>query len=405
MLHIHFGAGRLGLGLVAPFFQTGCSELQILNRSVSTTKPTAETSLGSSRRNELLRDNPSRRYLIQTPGGSPGMPREVRYDGFATYDEDSIDAAVASIIAGSSAKEAGIVVTASLVQAENYRPVIRALNRMAALGEADGGLGPIFFVACENALSAEEVLGDSVLSELVAPSTRQRVTPVRALVDRLCVELEEVTTETGATLVARAELYGSLKLELNDRTERLRRLCAGSRVSFSRHIDAERKIKSWLVNGSHWLIALAALEANHGDQGFALNQYLAASDKNRAFAVRVMEEMKEGVGILIRTDPQYADFASEVDVGQYLEGAASAILKRFFETEDPITRILARFRAPSSEAFTTIEAFSKRFNDRVGEPIRAYEHENGVAPPAASHSLFSMLQLVASGSFIEDRPH
>jgi hypothetical protein len=200
-------------------------------------------------------------------------------------------------------------------------------------------------------------------------------------------------------------MYGSLKLELNHTTEVLERLCRGSRVEFSRHVDVEKKIKSWLVNGSHWLIALAALGGTHGHQGLKLNQYLAASRENAAFAAQVMDEMKEGVGIILRTEPQYAAFRQDVDVEAYLAGAASAILNRFFETEDPITRILARFRAPTPTAFTTIEAFSKRFADRVQEPIRAYELEKGTFPPAASHSLLSMLQLVGSGRFIEERAH
>jgi hypothetical protein len=333
------------------------------------------------------------------------VPRQVRYDRFETYDEDTVEATIASILAASSGAAKGVVVTASLVQAANYAAVIQTLNYLSSERLAGAQVGRIFFVACENILSAEEVLSDAAFSNLVSPETRAEVTCVRALVDRLCVGIEETKTEHGPIVVARAEMYGSLKLELSDETEVLRDLCKGSRVEFSRHVDVERKIKTWLLNGSHWLLALAALEASHGRQELNLNQYLTASAENAAFAVQVMNEMREGVGIILRTEPQYAAFARDVEVDEYLDGAASAILKRFFETEDPITRILSRFRAPTPEAFTTIEAFSKRFADKVGEPIRAYEHAKGVAPPAASHSLFSMLQLVASGTFIGDRAH
>lgn len=54
MLHLHFGAGRLGLGLIAPAFRTSGSELHLLNRAVSGDKATGGTSLGSERRNALL---------------------------------------------------------------------------------------------------------------------------------------------------------------------------------------------------------------------------------------------------------------------------------------------------------------------------------------------------------------
>jgi hypothetical protein len=343
--------------------------------------------------------------MIETPGGSAGIPRQVRYDRFETYDDQTLEGTIADALAWSSGAAKGVVVTASLLQADNYSAVIRTLNRLSSERLAGRALGPVFFVACENALSAQEVLNDPAVSDLVSPETRSQVTCVRALVDRLCVAVEEAVTEHGPTVVARAEMYGSLKLELSRETEPLRDLCRGSRVEFSRHVDVETKIKSWLLNGSHWLLALAALEASHGQQELKLNQYLTASAENAAFAVQVMNEMREGVGFILQTEPQYAAFARDVDLGEYLVGAASAILKRFFETEDPITRILSRFRAPTPEAFTTIEAFSKRFADRVGEPIRAYEHAKGIAPPAASHSLLSMLQLVASGTFIGERAH
>src|SRR3990170_2698825 len=82
MLHIHFGAGRLGLGLVAPFFQKPGSELYLLNRAASGTSPTGTTSLSPGRRNELLRDHPDREYFIQKPAGSPSDRQSVHYDRF-----------------------------------------------------------------------------------------------------------------------------------------------------------------------------------------------------------------------------------------------------------------------------------------------------------------------------------
>ncbi|MFL5518355.1 MAG: hypothetical protein ACJ8DJ_19530, partial [Gemmatimonadales bacterium] len=51
--------------------------------------------------------------------------------------------------------------------------------------------------------------------------------------------------------------------------------------------------------------------------------------------------MSEGVGILLRSDPKYADFVADVDVDAYLEGARKAILHRFTSTDDSISRILA----------------------------------------------------------------
>jgi hypothetical protein len=173
-----------------------------------------------------------------------------------------------------------------------------------------------------------------------------------------------------------------------------------SRIEFSHHVAVEKQIKSWLLNGSHWLIALAAYEASQADRSLKLNEFLREKTDREQFAASVMQEMREGVAAILRGDPQYADFVREVDVDRYLERASEAILDRFMTNDDPITRILARFQEPTPESITTIQAFSKRFADRVDEPITAYEADKGMPPVAAMHSMHSLVRLIASGSFI-----
>ena len=64
MIPIHFGTGRLGLGLVAPFYKTSASELYHLNRAASGHRATGPASLTTERRNELLGDHPKGHYFI-----------------------------------------------------------------------------------------------------------------------------------------------------------------------------------------------------------------------------------------------------------------------------------------------------------------------------------------------------
>ncbi len=78
MLHVHFGAGRLGLGLVAPFFQKPDSELFLLNRAQSSANETGSTELTPERKIQLLKEQPERKYGIQTPGEPPGLREVVR---------------------------------------------------------------------------------------------------------------------------------------------------------------------------------------------------------------------------------------------------------------------------------------------------------------------------------------
>jgi hypothetical protein len=162
----------------------------------------------------------------------------------------------------------------------------------------------------------------------------------------------------------------------------------------------EKQIKSWLLNGAHWLIALSAFQDSQDDTELKLNEFLN-SPKHQNFAATVLKEMGDGIEIVLNKDPQYADFVRDVCARDYLDGAEKMILHRFSTTEDSMLRILARFRAPKPEDVMTLEEFVKRFLDRVGSPIAAYQEERGVAPPAASQGLFNLCRLVASGQFVD----
>jgi hypothetical protein len=401
MLHLHFGTGRLGLGLVVPSFQSVTTETVLLNRAVSGANATGSTTLGAERRNALLADNPDRTYRLRMVDASGEHDGIIAYAGFHTYGADDVRPIVRQIALTSVAKRRGVMVTASVLKVENYGPVVEALDTLSQLKEAGEPIGPIFLVACENTVSAEEVMHGPAFASAVMPSTLRQVTPVAALVDRMCVELEEDTAGTYPMVRVHTEPYASLKLELTPGTEILQTLCATSGITFSRYLAVEKQIKGWLLNGCHWLIALEAFQASRGDRSIMLNAFIDASPEHRRHAIAVMDEMREGVGLLLRRDPAYAEFVREVDVDEYLAGAATAILQRFFSTEDPISRILARFQAPKYGDTAQIEAFSRRFADRINGPIGAYEAEKGFVPPATRRGLLSLLRLVESGTFID----
>ena len=406
MLHIHFGAGRLGLGLVAPFFQTDSSELHLLNRATSGQRETRSTAIEPTRRNELLSTNPDRTYVVQAPKAPVDEIAAVRYDGYHLYaDPREVGALVGKMVRDSSQVEHGVMVTASILKAASYSAVISALNTLCKIKERSGCPANVFLVACENTLSAHEVLNLDQIRPLVCAEAHRNLRCVDALVDRMCVSLEEhpggVPPALHPTVAARAERYGVLKLALSGGgDEDLVELCRGSKVQFSRYLDVEKQIKGWLLNGSHWLIALSAFEASHGDVGLQLNDFLN-DGPHGCFAREVLREMRDGIEILLRREPQYAEFVLNVDVGRYLDDAESAVMERFRTTEDSIARILARFRAPSCEDVTTIQSFTKRFLDRIDQPIAAYQREKGRPPAAASQGLFSLYHLLASGTFVE----
>ncbi|MBB5694710.1 hypothetical protein [Muricoccus pecuniae] len=399
MLHIHFGAGRLGLGLIVPFFRTSCSETFILNRAVSSANPTGSTALEPRRRNDLLAGNPDRMYIVQHRVEESVQRHAVRYDGFYEYAEDDIEGVIRSVLTRSRQHLKGILVTASVIVAANYRPVLRALRVMAEMRSL-GATGAIFLVACENTLSAPEIFLDPELQDTISDEMRRHVTCVHGLVDRVCMGLEEGREGSHSTVVVSTEEYGSLKLELRPETEGLAQELKGSHVEFTRYVAVEKQLKSWLLNGSHWLLALEAFEESHGDRELRLNQFLKEKPERLQFAKAVLAEMSEGIAVILRREPEYAHFVRDVDPEEYLRGSAEAILKRFLSSDDPMSRILARFQAPTPEMPTSIQAFTKRFADRVEDPITAYSEYKGAPPQAAMRSVNSLVRLIASGTYI-----
>jgi hypothetical protein len=399
MLHIHFGAGRLGLGLIVPFFRTSRSETFIANRAVSMAKATGSTVLEPRRRNDILGSNPDRVYVVQQSAEKGVKRHVVRYDGFFEYGDDDVEDMVRSVIDGSRQHRDGIIVTASVVLAASYRPVLRALRVLAGM-RARGTTGAIFLVACENTLSAPELFADPEFDDMISEEMRQHVTCVHALVDRVCIGLEEGREGPNPVVVAFTEEYGSLKLELCPETAELAKRLKGSRVEFTPHVAIEKQLKSWLLNGSHWLLALEAFEESRGNRELKLSHFLKEKPEHLLFAEAVLAEMSEGIAVILRRKPEYASFVRDVNPEDYLRGSAQAILKRFLSSDDPLSRILARFQAPTSEAPASIQAFAKRFADRVEDPITAYSENKGVPPLAAMRSVNSLVRLIASGTYI-----
>ena len=407
MLHIHFGTGRLGLGLVAPFLQTPDSELFLLNRATAGKNATGSTALDPGRRNELLKNNGRQRYLVDTPGVTPetsgNPPREqVHYDGFIAFEEGGVEEAIRRILSDSGQKEKGVVVTASVLTASNYAPVIQALNVICSeKNSGSSNLGDVYLIACENTVGAHEVLHHEDLADTVCEETHRHARCVHALVDRVCVGMQECTFEGEPTVLVQAEEYGSLKLELCPNTEKLPELLQGSRATFSHHLDVEKDIKSWLLNGSHWLIALTAFQETGGNAEVKLNEFITSTPSHELYASEVVNEMRDGIEALLRSDPQYAGFMQEFDVTAYLDGAAASILERFKSNEDTITRILARFRAPTPDEVTTVQSFVDRFLHRIEPPLLAYQAEKGVPPKSATQGIFNLFRLQASGTYVD----
>lgn len=405
MLHLHFGAGRLGLGLAAPFFRKPESDLILLNRLNSSPNPTGDAGLAPARKLELLKHNPRRMYAIKRP--TTGILIEkVRYSEFHAYTVSDVERVIEQAASQDLLGRTCVVVTASVVNAANYTSVVQGLNTLARQMKALESSNKIFLVPCENTVSADDILGSRLADPLTAEA-RLRVRGAQALVDRMCVGLDEYIDDEDSvpqpTLAVHAEEYGSLKLQLNSDTEELAELCAGNRVEFCKHLDIEKKIKNWLLNGTHWLIAIDAFNATGGDSEVKLNDFLNSSPERKQFAMDLMSEMRDGIEVMLLNEPEYEAFRHDIVPGDYLDGAAKVILRRFFTTDDTLGRILARLRKPTPNDYTALQQFVKRFLSRVDPALKAYERAKQRVPQAATHSKFSLDQLVGSGTFVDGK--
>ena len=145
-------------------------------RSPVPTRP-ASTGLSPARRNELLRDHPERHYFIQKPAGSDSDRQVVRYDRFFPFEQGEVAEIVRSIARESSGKEAGVVVTASILDAASYGPVVEALNALSRMKEEgdDRSAGSTWSPA-RTPLTAHEVFEDERLRRPDRPEAREHVT-------------------------------------------------------------------------------------------------------------------------------------------------------------------------------------------------------------------------------------
>lgn len=444
MLHIHFGCGRLGLGLIAPYMRTADSELVLFNRSPSDSpsaqagwlvdrpsqafdSPPAEgdlvTPTDAVGRNALLADGANRGdgeppyYLISHSNGHDQRGRSrVRYNRFFTYGDD-IDTLIHNVLEQSCQKHKGVIVSSALMQVQHYAGVVRALNVLRGANEMSGPaahndatqvqekrIGRLYFVACENMFDTADVLADEAFADMLGTPGQRPIHCVTALVDRICSRMDRCMEDGRERLLVSTESYGKLTLHEESGQTALAEMLAGSKVTFSKHLQTEREIKVWLLNGSHLLIALTAFRETNGDMDLKLNEFIADSTMHRYFAGEIITEMRDGVEAVLQSDPTYASFLHDVDITAYLDETAACILSRFAHNEDSVIRILNRFRAPAEDDIFAVQTFVSILLRKIERPLHAYAEKFGVPPKASTEALVNVLRLQASATYANSTP-
>ncbi|MGI4856649.1 MAG: hypothetical protein ACRYHA_06955 [Janthinobacterium lividum] len=434
------------MGLIAPYMRTADSELVLFNRGapgspsakaawpVDTPSQTFDSPLtepdpvmpaATAVRNALLADGASRAdgeapyYLVaHSDGHDQRVRHRVRYNRFFTYGDD-IDTLIGKVLEQSRQKHKGVIVSGALMQVRHYAGVVRALNVLRGANETsdpaahdddatqvpEKRIGRLYFVACENMFSAADVLADKAFAEMLGTPGQRPIHCVTALVDRICSRMDRCMANGRERLLVTTESYGKLTLHEHGDQTTLAEMLAGSKVTFSKHLETEREIKGWLLNGSHLLIALTAFRETKGDMDLKLNEFIADSTMHRYFAGEIITEMRDGVEAILESDPTYASFRHDVDISAYLDKAAACILSRFAHNEDSVTRILKRFRAPTEDDLLAVQTFVGILLRKIERPLHAYAEKFGVPPKASTEALVNVLRLQASATYANNAPH
>jgi len=399
MIHFHFGAGRLGLGLIGPAFAPVSRNFVLMNRDSSDSARRDGDLISPFRRNILL--NNSHAYLIEYLDSS-SVTRErnefISYTEFVLYNDTEIDTLALSFSEAIS-DERDVLITATLVKTEAYHSVVRFINGISEKCPSS----KIYLIACENDFDTSRIV-TWFNKEF---TRRDRLIPVNAVVDRICVQL----LEEYETLCVRCERYGLITIEATKDTKKLEEyLSSCNLIRFTNYFYFEKQLKILIVNGGHLSIALAAFSEDYTE----LDVFLGDSNENHSWAFDVLKEIEIGAAqYLISTDVSVQSINNPNTVraaaleDEYVRARAAEMaesaLTRFSQTKDKTVRILSRFRRPQpvDGQIDNVQKFIDRLNSRIKPSIDGYREAKKIQPANLMDVIMIMLDLIGKGLFVD----
>lgn len=195
MKHLHFGAGRLGLGLVATMAHEAGLTTIIYNRETTASKAKSGDEISPKRRNELLSQKP--RFVSSTLDPIKPNATKISFKEFRTYNSESSPDEFAQPL---STNEPWLV-TASLIAPEAYDFPAAVVAEAAKARMEMGIAAPIYLMAFENEFKTD--LFEAKVKEATErnhPEIDQAALPVvgvNIMADRICTSLDEVPLRGG----------------------------------------------------------------------------------------------------------------------------------------------------------------------------------------------------------------
>jgi hypothetical protein len=373
--HVHFGAGKFGLGFVGWISNHLGLKLHLANRSYGDTG-------ALSAPNRLIAEQLT--YQIEH---APGDLETVRVAAFLNIDCAAEREQLVALVASPET----MVITTSLGLLP--QPVISIIQE-GLIARAQAKAPPAFVLACENELKSAD-LQDAVEEGAPINAISRAAHFVPCVVDRICREV----TDDGRRVIVHAEKYGCLSLWHDSHPSLFRdRLSASAHttkiVRFEQslaHLEFTDRKKKWLINGPHLLLAINA----YYDDELAFDVFIR---QNSLVARNMLQEFAAGCFHVCSQgeEPVMAPSAIAASIEEKLE----EVLERFANFPDFTTRIMKRFERPTRNKLISLQDFFRNMRYKVIEPARAYYEAEGEMPHRISDTFLKLIELIANDRFI-----
>lgn len=426
MQHVHFGAGRLGLGLAVALSSKAGIYPTVFNRTTASQAIRQGDLISPARRNELLAERP--RYLLQslassTLSASPKFLQTVELKSFVTY-EDTRGPTPTHL--KHFMEDEPYLVTCSVGNESGYAFPSHTVAKALAKRKEAGINHPIFLMTYENNIRVD-FFASLIRERLIHSKSRKffdslPLHPVDSIADRICVGLSQAGTgdpkHTRLTVMCEPYHHVFVDAKAFRNTDLETALMpVKDCVEATRYLDLETMKKLWLLNGTHGLVALMAIyddkktlpqffnDAPFDNKDKPASEYRNLPFKEASSKLRTIQGILREFGTGLRTElllnheergQQFIDnYFSSSQEEEYRE----ELIERFTRVQDVPGRIVHQFRPPTNDKPEQTSLFLKRFVPRIVPPMESYITAKGDAPTQSTRAVLRMLEMIEKGYY------
>jgi hypothetical protein len=157
------------------------------------------------------------------------------------------------------------------------------------------------------------------------------------------------------------------------------------------HLEFTDKMKKWLINGPHLLLAINAYYDGQLEfDKFIRENKIMARNMLQEFAAGCFHVCAQGARPVIALDAIATSIEQKVD----------EVIERFASFPDFTVRIMRRFKRPTTEEVISLQDFFRNMRYKIVEPARAYYESEGEMPHRMSDTFLKLIELIANDRFI-----